>query len=334
MKNAVLFFPGIGGGMFRQKLNLQAVPLAEMRPYLATRTPLGTYLKNPVLHGLKAPEVQVMSVEGGGEVKTLQSSAQQSASQRNATLFDWTFVAPEKGNMNRSYLGLSYGKQKTRAYYELYRGYGNELSFRLSGIVSAGQGMIMGETAFNHWFEEIFSSENYWLSKQRWGVSGKYFKSLTPLQFEQATAANLEVLTFDLKFRFTPGLWTREESMGMMASYQSVGFEQLKAQMLGAGWFWARSMPKVFDDILNYIPGMNFPKWVDMEFIYYPGSMDSKIKADVNYALNFHGQVLWKKWLFGEAGFGVKRYAFLDTSLNQQAELNTFYGTVGLGMKF
>jgi hypothetical protein len=36
-----------------------------------------------------------------------------------------------------------------------------------------------------------------------------------------------------------------------MLSYQSVTFDKLKAPMLGVGAFWARSMPKVFDDFFN-----------------------------------------------------------------------------------
>jgi len=83
---------------------------------------------------------------------------------------------------------------------------------------------------------------------------------------------------------------------------------------------------------------MRYPKWVDMEFIYYGASLDSSKQLNFNFALNFHGQVLWKKNFFGEAGFGLKRYAFVDKINPYQADLgyqlNVLYGTVGLGIKF
>jgi hypothetical protein len=324
-EGSVLYFPGRGGGLFRQKLELRGIPTAEVRPYLSTGTHPGTYLKDPVLHGQRSTRIGMTSIPGGGEVNV---------NKQNPRNFDWRFNAREKGEVNRSYLGLGLGQQKTKAYFELYRGYANELSARLSGILTSGEGMIMGELAFNHWFENIFGWESYWGSHLRWGASAKYFKSLTPLKFSATSSASLDSSTVDLKYRFSPGLWTREESMGVMASYQSVTFDKLVAPMVGVGWFWARSMPKVFDDLINYLPLMGYPKWVDMEFIYYGSSLDSKIKMDVNYSLNFHGQVLWKKSLFGEAGFGVRRFAFSNAGINQKAELNSFYGTVGLGLKF
>lgn len=141
-------------------------------------------------------------------------------------------------------------------------------------------------------------------------------------------------MTLDLKYRFTPGVWTRDESSGLMFSYQDITFGTFKAPMMGGGWFWARSMPRVFDNIMNWIPFFRYPKWVDMEVIYYFSSLNSKITLNSPLSVNFHGQILWSKSFFGEAGFGLKRYAFVDKELNQKAELNTFYGTVGLGLKF
>jgi hypothetical protein len=62
--------------------------------------------------------------------------------------------------------------------------------------------------------------------------------------------------------------------------------------------------------------------------------MDSNVTLNSPMSLNFHGKVLWTESIFGEAGFGMKRYGFSDSVLNQKAELNTFYGTVGLGINF
>lgn len=206
---------------------------------------------------------------------------------------------------------------------------------RFTAVQMAGSFIFMGEGAYNHWFEDIFGWTNYWLSRQRWGVSAKYFQSFNQLKVSAAgDTAPLTVLTVDLKYRFTPGLWGRDESVGAMLSYQDVGFGAAKAPMLGVGGFWARSMPKVFDDFFNLLPFMRYPKWVDMEFIYYASSMSSSVTLNAPMSLNFHGKVLWTERIFGEAGFGLKRYGFADSAANQKAELNSFYGTVGLGVNF
>lgn len=200
----------------------------------------------------------------------------------------------------------------------------------------------MGEAAYNLWFEDVLGWDQYYLSKQRWGVSTKYFQSFTKYKVTGYGNAELKVVNADLKYRFTPGLWTRDESHGAMVSYQdfeaSLEVTKFKAPMLGVGWFWARSMPQVVDEIFSLIPYMDYPKWVDMEFIYYAASMDSTKKLNFNFALNFHGQVLWKNNFFGEAGFGIKRYDFIDATNSLQSnlgyQLNVLYGTVGMGVKF
>lgn len=322
--NLILYFPGKGGGIFRQQIEVQKLPRAENRLYLSRRTLPGTYIDGSVLYGKKKATAKVSSTE-----KAIKNDP------KDNTLFTWSFMALKKGEINRSYMNVIDGNLKTRSYYELYRGYANELSGRFSGILSSGQSLVMSEVAFNRWIEDLFGFDNYWVAKQRWGLSFKYFKSMSKLKVaEPDTTAALDSMNFDIKYRLTPGLWTREESHGVMLSYQSVTFDQLKAPMAGIGWFWARSMPRSVDNLFNYLPFMRYPKWVDVEFVYYGASMDSNVSLGSNFALNFHGQVLWKSWFFGEAGFGMKKYSFTDSSLNQQAELNTFYGTVGMGLKF
>ena len=60
--------------------------------------------------------------------------------------------------------------------------------------------ILMGEAAYNRWFEDIFGWEDYTLSKQRWGVSAKYFQSFTKFEVGNYGDAQLSVLTADLKY--------------------------------------------------------------------------------------------------------------------------------------
>ncbi|MFN9067540.1 MAG: hypothetical protein ACK5V3_09945, partial [Bdellovibrionales bacterium] len=324
-----LYFPGEDGGIFKHPLPVEKAPSSRIRLHLQQNTPTGTYRDGVVLRGRKQSSSQLKSEE----TKIISQSGQN---------FAWSFKATKDAEINRSSILLTDEGNTYRTYYELYKGYANELSGRASMILSSSGLILMGEVAYNRWFEDIFGWEDPTYSKQRWGVSAKYFQSFTKFEVGDFGEAQLSVLNADLKYRFTPGIWTREESHGAMLSYQDVDVKldvtQFKVPMVGVGWFWARSMPQVFDDLFNYIPFMRYPKWVDMEFIYYGLSMDSNKVLNSNFALNFHGQILWKNNFFGEAGFGMKRYAFIDKVNSFQSnlgyELNTLYGTVGLGLKF
>lgn len=319
-----LYFPGVAGGIFTQKFELNDVPTFRARPYISRRTPLMTYTDDFKIFGRKLPKAELVTDQNSVYVDPDEPEN-----------FTWYFRATERGEINRSYLDVKYRGKTYRSYYEVYKGYPRELSARMSGILSSSGVIVMGEVAYNQWFETLLGWTNYWVGRQRWGVSAKYFRSMNQIAVDAVgTKATLTVTTADIKYRLNPGLWGRDESLGLIGSYQSVVFGELKSPVGGVGAFWARSMPRIFDDLFNYLPYMSYPKWVDMEFIYYGMSLDSKIQLETNFALNFHGKVMWTKNFFGEAGFGLKRYAFIDTVLNQKAELNTVYGTVGLGLSF
>jgi hypothetical protein len=321
--NPVYYFVGSGGGVFKQTFDLSNVPPSAARVFLHKNTPRGTYANAIWLRGRKNPAAKISSDEW---------SVDPDPSDPND--FEWSFKAAEPGEINRSYLQVYYNKKPYRSYFEIYRSYSNELSGRFSGVYSGSALAVLGEVAYNHWFDTLFGWTNYTFSRQRWGIASKYFKSVNPLPLANGTSGILDVAVVDLKYRLSPGLWTRDETVGLIGSYQNVNFGDLKAPMLGVGTFWARSMPAVFDWIFNYFPLMDYPKWVDMEFIYYPMPMAANVKLGGCFAMNFHGQVLWKKNIFGEAGFGIKRYAIADESVGHKGEINTFYGTVGLGLKF
>lgn len=320
----VFYFPGSGGGVFRQRFDLGKVPPSVSRAYLHKDTPKGTYSSSITLRGRKNATVTVDSKE---------FSVKQDP--KDKTLFEWDFKSPEQGEIGYSYFDIGFQEKNYRSYFEMYRAFANELSGRFTGVYQDGTLLYLVEGAYNHWFESLLGWDNYWVSRHRWGLSAKYFKSLNQVPVDTAgTTAALETTVVDMKYRLTPGMWTRDETIGAIASYQDFKFGDLATPMIGVGAFWARSMPAVFDRLFNYLPLMEYPKWVDMEFIYYTTPLKSKITLTQSYALNFHGQVLWRKSIFGEAGFGMKRYAFSDLSTNRKAELNTFYGTLGLGIKF
>jgi hypothetical protein len=156
---------------------------------------------------------------------------------------------------------------------------------------------------------------------------------------------SLGATNIDLKYRFTPGIWGRDPSVGAMLAYQTVeygfrrsGIDYLSTNTLaGAGVFWARSMPKVFDDLFNLIPIFRYPKWVDMEIVLYPVGLDATKDVLLNSAFNFHGKVLWTPRFFGEASFGIKTYNYTDSTIGATGiniALGVAYGTFGIGLNF
>ncbi len=322
-ENPVLYFPGPGGGVFKQSFVLDNLPQARSRPYLATSTPPGTYLSEKIVYGRKLAEDKIAS-----------DQVMMKINKKNPSIFEWTFAAPKKAEYNRSFVQITHEGKVYKSFYELYRAYANEFSARI-GVLAPANANFMGEVAYAHWFESLLGWRNNTFSVQRWGLSTKYFTSLSPVSVnDDGTTVSLAVLNADLKYRFTQGLWLRDETTGFSLSYQEVNWGELKIPMAGGGWFWARSMPKVFDGMFNFLPFMDYPKWVEFEFMYYAITTEPGVTLNTNLALNFHGQVLWTPSFFGEMGFGLKRYAFDHAPTNQRIELNTFFGTLGIGFKF
>ncbi len=336
MKNSYLLVPGLGGGVFRQNFVISRLPKEEMRPYLESRLIKGTYSDGAPIRGRKPVSVSV---------RTDQNSVQESEDHES---FEWKFGAKLRGEMNRSYLLVGDGDNVFPASHDLYKGYNREISARLSGVMGSGsisdpRLTIIGELAFNYWFEDIFSWTNYWLARQRWGISFKNFQSLTPLKIS-SYEANLSSYTAELKYRLSHGLWARDETWGILGGYQKFQYDMFDASMSGIGAFWARSMPRLLDDALNILPFLNHPKWVDMELIYYLSPMDSETtlggKGIGNWALNFHGQVMMTQQFFAEAGFGIKHYDFSQNviqsnkTVGKSFSFTSSYATVGFGYRF
>lgn len=312
------------GGVFKQTFQATRAPAEKDRLTLDPRVPKATYVDKPRLYGT-APK--------GYTVKSTETSA--TMLDKKTGEFEWYARATKKDTETFSTL-LTEKEGETWAHtFGIYRSRPAEISARLTGISTGGQTIFLGEIAYNHWFETLFGMRSYYLSQQRWGYSLKLFQSLGGIkQKDSDEVLKISAMTFDLKYRLSPGTWGRDETWGLLLGYESVQVNTVVVPMLGAGFFWARSMPKIFDDLFNIIPIMRYPKWVDLEYIHYFSGLKSEGEYGSNYAMNFHGKVLWTPTIFGEAGFGAKSTNMLDTNLNQKTEFTSFYGTVGLGINF
>jgi len=333
-KQPIFYIPGLGGGLFREQLNITKIPSDRIRPYVRSNSINATYVDGEHIYG-KTPN--------GTTVSTSQNEVTTDSATNE---FDWRFGAPLKGDLNKSYLSVNDGENTFRAYREIYRGYPGEVSARMTGVAGLGGSfLLLGELTGNYWFESLLGWSNYYLSRQRWGVSVKYFQSANTLSSPPVNDY-LQYTTAELKYRLDPGLWSRDETWGLELGMNQVSYNFFQAQLVGGGFFWGRSMPKVFDDIMNIWPIMRYPKWVDLEWIYYPVSQTpaailSNFGSGLgNWQLNFHGKVMWTKQLFGEAGFGIKQLDWTESFASGgpytrlRFQLTSFYGTMGLGWSF
>lgn len=333
--NPVLYFQGPGGGLFRQAFRIERLPREQARPYLHGRTPVATYVDGAWLRVLQAPETKISTQE-----------IEITPDARVEDELHWSFGASLRGEMNRAHVLVEDQGQKFKAFYEMYKGHPREISLRSSVVVGTSP-FFNGEGAFGYWFEDLFGWTNYYLSRHRWGLFLKYFRSITPFSLTPYSGT-LTSLTADLKYRLTPGLWNRDETWGLLIGYNTVEFEIINAKELGFGFFWARSMPKGFDDLFNLIKYFRYPKWVDLEFIYYPVALNPNEvslrlvpgqRAWGNWALNFHGKMFFNPSWFMEGGFGVRSAAIVQetpqrSNKREFANFIAIYGTVGFGYQF
>ncbi len=311
---------------FTYLVRFDRVPKEADRVFLNTHAGSGTYSSNPELF-LSTP------------AKTSLISHEASVTPRGENRYAWTFNAPQKGERNKARVlvqNTDNPDESWVAHYQLFRGYPWELSARLTGIVdSTLQLNLIAEGAAAYWFETLGRWQSSTFSKHRWGLSTRYFRSLSDFSVSEDTPSQpFRVLNFDVKYNITPGIWNRDELFGLTWCNQVISLGGFHANLSGVGAYWARTMPKVFDDLFNIFWFFRYPKYVDMEFLYFPLSLTSDTTAGATYNLNFHGKVFWSKTLYGEAGFGIKQFDFIDVPTQNQITIGTAYGTVGLGFIF
>jgi hypothetical protein len=326
-----LYLRGYGGAPFRQPFVYERLPRRSTRPLIHIRSPKGTYSKTVTLKGETSDPVKV-------------SSKEESAESTTPTSFDWEFLARERGILNSSEIAVRDGKYTFHAFHEVYKGFPREFSLRTSGVVTSDLNiLVLGEAAAHYWFEKIVGWDNTRWSHQRWGVNAKYFQSLVSIGGKkddngQKMDFSFRATTLDLKYRLTPGIWARDPTLGVMAQAQMVRIDlaanNTTGAMGGVGAFWARSMPKIFDDLFNIIPFLRYPKWVDVEGVLFFMPLTGRTVLNVSGSVNFHGKILWSQRFFGEAGFGLKAISFGDKETNKVIPVNLAYGTVGLGVNF
>ena len=250
--------------------------------------------------------------------------------------FTWLTKLHKKNETSQKTLKVIDGTDTWVAQHEVFRATSTEVSIRASGLATLDATFsVLTEVSAAHWFESILGWQNSILSKQHWGVSVRHFQTLNDIVIATGfETLNWSTTTIDLKYRLLSGVWGLSETIGVIGSYQKVVLGNEEIPLMGGGIFWAKSMPELFDRMIRWLPFMDYPKWVDMEFLLYPTSLDSANTANLMWSLNFHGKILWSKSFFGEAGFGMRNVDFVGANSGFQFQFLAGYITLGIGYQF
>ncbi|MEQ1875367.1 MAG: hypothetical protein ABL958_01895 [Bdellovibrionia bacterium] len=318
----LLYFPTAVGVPLRYDLAIaKELPLEIDRISLRETVKNGTYLEKVVLTGVHPfPKVTFSSEDS--EVRT-----------NAAREYRWDAAIGGNVGWNSVDLGLEIargGKSRSHiATYDIYRGDPIELNARVTSMWTPARGELLGLSEFeaSYWSEYLFWWKHSLLSLQRWGLRGKFAKSLVGDEGFKVSLGNL-----DLKYRFNQGLWNHDETVGAIFGYQTVEFNSNPGSFLGAGLFWARSMPDIFDKIFNIVPLFRYPKYVDMEFIYYFAAANPRVKVNPSFVLNFHGKMFFRQDFYLESGFGYRRFDYFNSVV--QTELGFVFANLGLGVTY
>lgn len=310
-KDPRLLIKGKAGGLFEYRMKVNRAPKEADRVYAISKTPNSSYVSDYKVYLVPSNHI------------TFKTDVNDSV---------WINKLEKAGEFNQNTLEFETENGTQRAFLDVYRGYSQELSLKLTAIKSVSEYIALGEITYNKWFQD-FGTRPGSLLYQRLGIGLNYFKSLAEIPLDDSgTKSILESTTLSLKYRFTPGLWNWDESWGPIFTYQTFKYEDFSTPLAGVGLFWARSMPSLFDSIFNIVPFFRYPKWVDMDFVYFVSSLDPSVISNGSMMLNFHGKILWSKRVYGEAGFGYKAFSLENSEVS--TELKSFYVTVGMGLNF
>ncbi|OQW46881.1 MAG: hypothetical protein A4S09_02950 [Proteobacteria bacterium SG_bin7] len=321
VKKFHLYVSGAGEIPFYQELFInQQLPSSEEKIKISKRSFLNTYNSDTMIYGFTPNTAKIETVDG-------------SANKYENQYFTWYVDKLQKGQVSKPNIGVGYGSRNYQGSVDVYRGYQLEIGARISGVavVQTKDLLLISDLVLNYWSETLFGSKNYWFGQQRWGLKAKYLKSITKMDLLESFSST----HFDIAYRLIPGIWERDATVGLLVDYQSVNVNTDTVAMVGGGVFWAQSMPKFIDNIFNIIPFFRYPKWVDMEFMYYFSSLNPSYVLGANFLYNFHGKMLVTPRFYFEGGGSMRQINFgrADGSLSPLSA-SFLQGTLGIGYNF
>lgn len=309
-KQKILYIGAQNGFVWKQEFSVEkSIPSDFDRPYLLIGSKTSTYKDTVALKGKVREDFLITN--------------QSNTVKQNQNLFDWNIQLGKHGTTTTDSIVMSDGYNKHVASYNVYRSYPGEFVSRLTAFKPT-ENDIWGltELSASYWFEDIFGSKNYYWSQQRWGITAQSMVNLTAGLFRVSTA--------DLKYRFSPGVWNREESFGFKVGYQSMNYRSVEGAFIGAGAFWTMPSKGLVDKALNVVPVFRKQKVLDIQAMYYPLLVRTRGTLGLNYDLRMNGKIFLKPDFFVEIGLGARQISLTISSTNYvDATLGFCTGGIG-----
>lgn len=295
-------FQGEDGGIFTYDYVVLNPPKESERIYISEKFSLGTYNKKD--------KVSYTSQTGGGL---------------------WEFQSPEYA---WGRIEGDIGSSGHKSYLDIYRGNPGEVGLRAAALMTTqGDQAIVGEGYAGYWFNSFFGSENYYFSRQRWGLGLSYLSSLTTLSTETADDIKYSNLSALLKYKAKPGIAYHDSSWGLQLGYTQSVVGDFDVSLLGAGLFWSSQLPKTFEELLEKLAFFRKPKWIGIEGLYHFSSLDSEVKLDGSFVLSGYLRTFINDKAYWELSGGYRDNSFSREN-GAAIKLNTLIGSFGLGMSF
>lgn len=301
-KQSSVNFQGDQGGIFTYDYVVQNPPKADERVYISDKFSLGTYnLKD---------KVSYESESGNGS---------------------WKFESPGRG-WNR--VEGDIGNNGHNSYMDIYRGNPGEIGLRVAALMTTtGDQAIVGEAYTGYWFNSIFSSESYYLSRQRWGVGLSYLSALSALSSEAEDDIKYSNLSVLLKYKVKPGIAYHDSNWGLQLGYTQSVVGDFDVPLMGMGLFFNSKLPRPVEELLEKISFFRKPKWLGVEGLYNFSSLDSEVALDGSFTISAYLRTFMSDSFYWELSGGYRDNSFSREN-GAAIKLNTVTGSLGVGMSF
>lgn len=334
-KDIELNFINPNGGIYTQRFDILNVPHILQSPLVKNNN-------NP--HLTYSPDI-TYRVETSSNTSLVDTPEVTTLKKGQSYL--WRAKDLKKGSLAERHLRVKFDDgnssrpaDEKKFFLQVYRGFSTDVGVQFTVSTVAGGVASGSEFHGSYWSEDLYGlGYADWL-RLRLGLGFKYFQpqKKIPVAVDESGSQKKEVeissSVLDLKYRFQPGLWGRDESFGAMLTNHQFTFDEYKLNLLGLGVFWARSMPVFFDELFNVIPFFRYPKWVSAEWVSFFKNSDSNLRMKSCYHLNFYGKVMWTPVIYGDLGFGIRTYDFEDLKESRNPKMSLYFLTLGMGYIF
>lgn len=261
-----LYLKASGDIPLRQDLYITGkLPTEQLRPYIANGE-AKTYQSEIEFSGTKPQNVALTSVEKNSVL--LESKKDN---------FKWSLRNLEKHRLNKRGLNLSSEGDTFYVSHDIFRGAPLDISLALLSPISYSSSpslteaqkpqpsSLLVEAGLEYWWTS-FLGINSQATNLRWGTGLKYRTKSNKNKEEEAGSTT----SFNLSYRFTPGLRGKDPTHGMSLIYLTNKADNQLAQLFGLGYF-VNSQSKISPLLLG--------DQQHFKFSYHPMSLSSETKG-------------------------------------------------------